>query len=90
MGILVDPPINITSFISDFKIKIQQQACTLQEIIGSIGNNDLQTAFDTTSKLRNIAGHNLARDDVFKNPDNLRILYEQQVNAILYLIQKKF
>lgn len=78
-----------TTFKSDFSNGIQTTANSLQEIINTIGN-DAVTAFNTTSKLRNTAGHNLVWDDVFDNPDNFLKLYEQQINAIFYLIQKKF
>ena len=81
---------NTSGFKSDLITGIQTSADTLQEIVRAIIGNDLQTAFNTTSKLRNTTGHNLVWDDVFNNPDNLKKLYEQQVNAILYLIQKKF
>jgi len=80
---------NTTNFKSDFITGIKTNANTLQEIVKTIGN-DLQTAFNTTSKLRNTTGHNLVWDDVFNKSDNFKILYEQQVNAILYIIQKKF
>lgn len=81
---------NTKKFRSDFLPKVRTRATTLQAIINEIGSNDLQTAFNTISKLRNTTGHNLIRDDVFNNADNFKKLYEQQVNAILYLIQKKF
>jgi len=78
------------NFSSDFIPRIKTGANTLQEIITGIVDNDLQTAFYTTGKLRNAAGHNLVWDDIFNNSNNFRKLYEQQVNAIFYLIQKKF
>ena len=78
------------SFKFDFPIKIKTGADTLTEVIIGISSNDVQTAFCTTSQLRNTAGHNLVWDDVFDNLSDLKKLYEQQVNAIFYLIQKKF
>lgn len=82
---------NTVSFKSDFISSVQTRATSLINIINSIGNNnDMQMAFNTTSKLRNTTGHNLVWDDVFNNPANFKKLYEQQVNAIFYIIQKKF
>lgn len=80
---------NTDEFKSDFIKGIVTSANSLSEIIGYI-ENDLLTAFNTTSKLRNTTGHNLVWDDIFKIPDNFKKLYEQQINAIFYLIQKKF
>jgi len=34
--------------------------------------------------------NNLVWDDIFDDPNNFRKLYEQQMNAILYLVHKKF
>ncbi len=70
--------------------RISTTASTLEEILRSIGGNGLHTAFTVTSKLRNTTGHNLTWVDVFDEPDNLKKFYEQQVNAILYIAQKKF
>lgn len=80
---------NTKTFRADFNVAIQTSANTLQEIVNNI-KDDLQSAFNTTSKIRNTAGHNLVWDDVFNSSTNFKGLYEQQVNAILYLIQKKF
>ncbi len=77
-------------FKGDFVHIKKSSANSLQEIVGAIKTNDLRTAFKTTSKLRNTSGHNLVWVDIFDNPANFKKLYEQQVNAILYLIQKKF
>lgn len=80
-----------TTFRSDFSNGIQTTANSLQEILNSIGSgNDTITAFSTTGKLRNTVGHNLVWDDVFYDPNNFKKLYEQQINAIFYLIKKKF
>lgn len=77
------------AFQSDFNVVIKTTANSLQEIVSCIGN-DVQSAFNTTCKLRNTTGHNLVWDDVFGEANNFRKLYEQQINAIFYLIQKKF
>jgi len=81
---------NTADFKSDFITITDISASKLKEIVDAIGGNDLLTAFIISSKLRNTAGHNLVWDDVFNESDNFKKLYEQQVNAILYLIQKKF
>lgn len=82
-----------TAFNFDFNIDLRTRANTgadsLQEIIEAVGD-DLFSAFSTISKIRNTAGHDLSWDDIFNEPNNLKILYEQQVNAILYLINRKF
>ena len=77
-------------FKNDFVSIKKSNANSVREIIGAIKTNDLKTAFKTTSKLRNTSGHNLVWDNIFDDPENFKKLYEQQVNAILYLIQKKF
>lgn len=77
------------NFTNDFFNSIQSSANSLQDIVNEIGNDTI-AAFSTTSKLRNTAGHNLVWDDIFNNTDNFTKLFEQQMNAILYLIQKKF
>jgi hypothetical protein len=80
---------NTTNFKNDFSNGIQIGANALQEIVDITGN-DIIAAFSITGKLRNTVGHNLVWDDVFNNPNNFVKLFEQQINAVLYLIQKKF
>lgn len=77
-------------FKSDFVPHVLSSASTLNDIVSSINNTDLITSFNTISQLRNTTGHNLVWDDVFSNYKNFELLYEQQVNAIFYLIQRKF
>jgi len=80
-----------TNFKTDFIFSYDKSATTtLQNIVDKIGNSDLETAFNTASRLRNTSGHNLIWDDIFNKSDNFKKLYIQQVNAILYIIQKKF
>lgn len=79
-----------TNFKSDFISGLSSSAKSLQEIVGGISGNDLKTSFETTSKLRNTTGHNLVWDDVFNDANNFKLLFEQQVNAILFLVNKKF
>lgn len=78
-----------SGFVSDFCV-IDTSARSLAEIVAASGADDLKTAFDTTAKLRNTTGHNLVWDDIFGNPDVFIKLYRQVVNAIFYVIVKKF
>lgn len=82
---------NDTQFKSDFNnYTINTTATSLKEIINSINNkNDYQTAFDTTARLRNTTGHNLSWDDIFNDPENYKKLYQQVINAILYIVAKR-
>ena len=79
-----------SNFKADFLQSVRTSSSSLQDIISSASNNDMQTAFNTASKLRNITGHNLVWDDVFDNTDNFKTLYHQLVNAIFYIIKVKF
>lgn len=78
------------AFISDFGTGIQTSADSLQDILDAATNNSLLTAFCTASKLRNTTGHNLVWDNIFHSTLNYEILVEQSLNALLYLIEKKF
>jgi len=69
---------------------ISTSAGTLSEIVASIQGQDILTAFTVVSKIRNTTGHNLMRDDVFSDPETYRKLFEQGMNAVFYLIQKKY
>jgi hypothetical protein len=76
-------------FEGDFIAKVAARASTLQEVLSTIKGNDLRSAFETTAKLRNTTGHNLVWSDIFAE-NVYRELFEQEVNAILYVITKKF
>lgn len=81
----------ISNFKNDFLQNITTSSSSLQDIVGAISNNnDLQTSFNTASKLRNTTGHNLVWDDVFNKTDNFKILYQQLINAMFFVIRKKF
>jgi len=56
------------------------------DIIDKSSADDLITAFETTAKLRNTTGHKLTWADYF--PGNYDRLFEQEVNAILFVIEK--
>jgi hypothetical protein len=77
-------------FISDFGRGIQTSADSLQDIFDAATDDTLITSFCTASKLRNTTGHNLIWDDIFRSSTNYEILVNQVLNALLYLIEKKF
>lgn len=81
---------NETSFNTDFSVSISTRSSSLKSIIEGISANDIQTAFNTTSKLRNTTGHNLVWDNIFDDPNKYKILFEQQINALFFVISKKF
>ncbi|MDA8079151.1 MAG: hypothetical protein M0Z79_09470 [Nitrospiraceae bacterium] len=75
----------------DFPVEVDTYANSLRKIIDDMGDDSsLQSAFNTTSKLRNASGHNLIWDDIFIDPANYQRLFEQEMNAIFYIISKKF
>jgi hypothetical protein len=78
------------AFISDFGIGFQTSSDSLQDILDAVADNALITAFCTASKLRNTTGHNLIWDNIFHSTSNYEILVNQIMNALLYLIEKKF
>ena len=79
-----------SNFKADFLQSVRTSSTSLQDIISSANNNDMQTAFNTASKLRNTTGHNLVWDDVFNNVGNFKLLYHQLINAIFFIIKVKF
>lgn len=79
-----------TSFQNDFNVTVQTSSDTLQDIINGIQGNSMESAFTTTSKLRNTTGHNLVWDDIFNNPYHYEALFIQEMNAMLYIISVKF
>lgn len=81
---------NTTVFKNEFTQGIQTFAESLIEIVNAINDDLLITAFTTTAKLRNTTGHNLVWDNIFDNSINFRKLYQQIVNALLYVIERKF
>jgi len=77
----------IAAFRAKYGIQqLQTSSGSINAIITSIGTNtDVQTAFNTTGKIRNTTGHNLNWDDVFNDPANFETLFTQIMNAILYI-----
>lgn len=77
-------------FMTDFSLtRVDTSASTLTDIYTSISADDLSSAFITSAKLRNTTGHNLCWDDVFNSPGVYQRFFEQEVNAILYLVALK-
>ena len=78
------------AFIADFGTGIKTSADSLQDILDAATDNSLLTAFCTASKLRNTTGHNLVWDNIFHSTSNYEVLIDQSLNALLYLIERKF
>jgi len=81
----------LRDFKNDFSLtSVKTSAVAIKDIISSISMDDQQTAFNTINKIRNTSGHNLVWDDAFKDPNQFKKIYNQQINAIFLLIQNKF
>lgn len=80
------------TFQGDFGLTAapHSSANTLAEILADINATDTATAFCATARVRNATGHNLERDNVFSKPGALGILFDQVVNAILFVISRKW
>jgi hypothetical protein len=79
-------------FLRDFSLCDPPPASaeSLREIHEAIeGSTSMETAFSTAAKLRNTTGHNLVWDDIFSTPAKYVDLFQQVMNAILYLIARK-
>ncbi len=81
---------NTNQFKVDFLPNIQTSSSSLQDIVNDVQVANLQTAFNTTSRIRNTTGHNLVWIDIFNDATKYEVLFEQQVNAILYIVSVKF
>lgn len=79
-----------SNFKADFLQSVNTSSSSLLDIVNVVSNSDLQTAFNTVSKLRNTTGHNLVWDDVFNKVDNFKLLYHQIINSLFFIISKKF
>lgn len=79
-----------SAFRKDFVDKVETSSESLRDIVAGIKDDSISCAFTTIAKLRNTAGHNLVWEDIFDNPDNYKKLFEQEINAILYIILVKF
>lgn len=80
------------AFQEDFDKGLERQtyADSLEVILNGATDGYRVTSFATTAKLRNISGHNLVWDDVFDDPINYCRLVSQEINALFYIIQRKF
>jgi len=84
---------NGTDFKNDFVPQVKTRATNLKIIYDEVKKDDMRTAFDTTSRLRNATGHNLIWQDVenvLGDPEKYRTLFEQEINSIFFIIEKKF
>ncbi len=80
-----------TQFLTDFSLLTMPpiKEFSLEKIHAAISDNSMVTAFTTAGKLRNTTGHNLGWDDVFDTPQKYVDLFQQLVNAILYVLSRK-
>ena len=77
-------------FVKDFQPGISTRATSLKGILDAISDDTMETAFSTTAKLRNTTGHDLVWADIFDNSANSEALINQELNALFYVIQRKF
>jgi len=80
------------AFQGDFDRGLQGKtsAVSLKEILGTATDDCRVTSFTTTAKLRNTSGHDLVWDNIFDDPMNYCHLVNQEINALFYIIQRKF
>ncbi len=79
-----------SAFARDFVAGLTISANSIQDILDAVRDDSLATAFSTTARLRNTTGHNLVWDDVIADAEKYKLLFHQEVNALLYLIAVKF
>ena len=80
-----------SKFRKEFVNRFKTTAKSLEDILNEIKDNSLETAFSTTAKIRNTAGHNLVWDNnIFNKIGNYERFIDQIVNALLFVIEKKF
>jgi hypothetical protein len=78
------------AFNSDFGDRITTRARSLREILDAANDNLMPTAISCTARLRNTTGHNLLWDDIFDDANNYEAMWQQVMNALLYVMHKKF
>ncbi|MBN2267775.1 MAG: hypothetical protein JW725_05575 [Candidatus Babeliaceae bacterium] len=81
---------NTSAFQGIYPSGISTSAHSFAEIIAGITDNSLLRAFTTTTKIRNTTGHNLIWDDTLASPNQYRLLFEQEVNSILYIVSHSY
>lgn len=77
-------------FLSTFSISasdFRTSAPDLNSILSNATDNSLKTSFSVCAQLRNTAGHDLRRDDIFQKPEDYKMLTEKQMNAILFVVK---
>jgi len=79
-----------STFQTDFGKGFQTSAISLKEVLDGIVDNSLLTAFSTTARVRNTTGHNLVWDNIFDSTANYESIMNQIVNALLFVIERKF
>ena len=79
-----------STFQTDFGKGFQTCALSLKKVLGGIVDNSLLTAFSTTARVRNTTGHNLVWDNIFDSISNYESIMNQIVNALLFVIERKF
>lgn len=70
--------------------RIKTSSKSIESIIKNINGNEVQNAFTTTTKIRNTTGHNLAWPDVFNCVCNFDKLFNQIINAFLFICNTDF
>ncbi len=82
---------DLPTFKKDFFAIPKTSSYSIKAIYDYVPDNSIESAFTVTTMLRNTTGHNLIWDDeVFKDSQKYEVLFQQEMNAILYLIDKKF
>ncbi|MGA2268326.1 MAG: hypothetical protein ABSH44_07640 [Bryobacteraceae bacterium] len=79
-------------FLRDFSLAQPPEifAESLDEIHAAIqGGVSIETAFSITAMLRNTTGHNLVWDNIFSAPAKYVDLFQQVMNALLFIIARK-
>jgi hypothetical protein len=77
-------------FQADFGKGFLTSSDDLTTILNSPRTTPMFDAFSTTARLRNTTGHNLVWDDQFSDPDSFRWLYEREIDAMLFVVSKRF
>lgn len=78
-------------FLTTFNINASDfttSASDLNSILSIATGDSLKTSFSICAQLRNTAGHDLRRDDIFQKPEDYKMLTEKQMNAILFVVKK--
>lgn len=77
-------------FKDDFNFTPETSAVGLDVILATaLSKTALEDAFSITAKLRNTTGHKLFWDDIFDDPKNYEILFDNELKAICYIILEK-